>query len=45
MPVGIFYRNEELPAYHDQLIQLDQDTLLAQRPTNISLAKTLAEFR
>lgn len=45
LPVGIFYRNNNLPSYHEQLIQLDQATLLEQRPTQVSIEKVLTEFK
>lgn len=45
MPVGVFYRDDNLEAYHQQLYQLDQATLIKQRPSQVSIAETLTEFK
>lgn len=45
MPVGVFYRNDSLEAYHQQLYQLDTASLIKQRPTQVSIAETLKEFK
>jgi len=45
MPIGVFYENKEILPYHKYLSQLENSTLLEQRPTKVSIEKTLQEFK
>jgi len=44
LPVGVFYKNDQLVPYHQQLHQLKEKTLLEQRPEKVSIAPSLKEF-
>lgn len=44
MPVGVFYRNDNLVPYHQQLHRLVSASLLEQRPTQVSIEKGMKEF-
>jgi 2-oxoglutarate/2-oxoacid ferredoxin oxidoreductase subunit beta len=45
IPIGIFYQSKEILPYHKYLSQLENSTLLEQRPTKVSIEKTLQEFK
>lgn len=45
LPIGLFYENTSAKAYHEQLAQLSNNTLLAQFPSKLNLSKALSEFR
>jgi 2-oxoglutarate ferredoxin oxidoreductase subunit beta len=42
--LGVLYRNDEVPAYHREVHQLDKKTLVEQFPKEINLDKACTEF-
>lgn len=41
---GIYYQNEKVPAYHEELVQLKNKTLLSQWQDKVNLAPVIASY-
>ncbi len=44
LPIGIFYKREDLPAYHKQIERLKEGTLIEQRNNEHNIRPILEEF-
>lgn len=45
LPIGIFYENTSLPAYHQQIPQLHEHSLIEQRAEKSNISSLLAQFK